>query len=148
MILIDTNLLLYAYDTSNPMHEPARQWQEETLSSGRAARFALVTLLAFVRIIADRRVFDRPLSVEEACAVVQSLLAVRSVRVIEPGEQHWQVLAGVASAGQASGPMVMDAHLAALALEHGAAVATTDRDFSRFEGLSFHNPLQVASEKR
>lgn len=141
MILVDANLLLYAYDTSNESHEPARRWLEETLSSGHPVRFALVTLLAFIRIASDRRVFERPLPIETACGVVSSWLDLPSVAVIAPGAHHWEVLARVTREGQATGPMVMDAHLAVLAIEHGATIATTDRDFARFEGLSFHNPL-------
>jgi hypothetical protein len=142
MILVDANVLLYAHDTRSPHHEPARAWLEAALCSGRAVRFALVSLLAFVRITSDRRVFERPLEPAEACTLVHSWLALPTVRVLEPGPRHWQVLAEMAAEGQATGPMVMDAHLAALAMEHGATVATTDRDFTRFEGLTIINPVR------
>lgn len=142
MILVDANVLLYAYDTESPQHETARIWLESELSSGRAVRFTLVTLLAFVRIASDRRVFMRPLAPPEACALVETWLALPSVRLLAPGPRSWRLLGELCDKGQATGPLVMDAHLAALALEHGATIATTDRDFHRFPGVSIVDPLQ------
>lgn len=141
MILVDANLLLYAYDLASPHHEAARRWLEDELSSGRPVRLALVTLLAFVRIATDRRVFANPLVAEEACEIAASWLDLPSVRLASPGPRSWQILGELCSEGQAAGPLVMDAHLAALAVEHGLAVATTDRDFTRFPDLTLINPL-------
>lgn len=142
MILVDANVLLYACDTDSPRHEGARIWLETELSSGRALRFALVTLLAFVRIASDRRVFMRPLAPLDACTLVETWLALPSVRLLEPGPRTWHLLGELCDQGQATGPLVMDAHLAALALEHGASIATTDRDFHRFPGVTIVDPLQ------
>jgi len=85
--------------------------------------------------------FREPLSVEEAVAVVVSWLAQPPVVVAEPTDRHWSVLNELAVAGQARGPLLMDAHLAALAVEHGATLCTTDRDFARFPRLRVHDPL-------
>ena len=145
MTLVDANLLLYAYDAGSPRHARARRWLTAELSSGRPIRLALVTLLAFVRLASDRRVFTRPLAASEACALVESWLERPNVRLLQPGPRTWQLLGRLAEEGQARGPLVMDAHLAALALEHGARIATTDRDFTRFPGLEIVNPLDPAS---
>ena len=141
MILIDANLLLYAYDPRAAEHERSRQWLEQTLSGSELVRFTSVTLWAFLRIATNPRVFEHPLTVAEALDAVTSWLAQPAAAVIEPGERHWDLLRDVASRGQATGPMVMDAVLAAVAIEHGATLYTTDRDFGRFPGLVCKNPL-------
>ena len=144
-MLVDANLLLYAYDSESPNHEPARNWLESMLSSGRAVRFALVTLLAFVRIASDRRIYTQPMSPAEACSLVEEWLALPNVRVLQPGPRTWRLLSRMCEEGQAKGAMVMDAHLAALALENGASIATTDRDFMRFPDLKLVNPVRPQS---
>lgn len=141
MILVDANLLLYAYDSTGPRHVQARSWLEATLDSDEQVGFSMVTLLAFVRIGSSPVVFDRPLSVGKAIDLVQGWLRLPNVSIAAPSGRHWAVLAKVADAGQARGPMIMDAHLAALAVEHGATLCTTDRDFARFPGLRFRDPL-------
>ena len=148
MTLVDANLLLYAYDAESPHHAPAHQWLAAELSSGRPVRLALLTLLAFVRIATDRRVFARPLSPGDACALIESWLDQPNVQLLEPGSRTWRLLGGICEEGQARGAMVMDAHLAALALEHGACIATTDRDFTRFRGVEILNPIDAADEDR
>ena len=141
MILVDANLLLYAYDSESPHHEPSRIWFETLLSSGQPVRFALATLLAFVRIASDRRIYTHPLSPGEACLLIESWLARPNVRILQPGARAWRHLGRMCEEGQARGAMVMDAHLAALAREHGASVATADRDFMRFPGIRIVNPI-------
>ncbi len=141
MILVDANLLLYAYNQDSPSHALARAWLQSEISSGRPVRLALVTLLAFVRIGTDSRVFIEPLSPAEACGIVESWLEAPNVQILAPGPRTWTHLAALCDQGQARGAMIMDAHLAALALEHGAAVASTDRDFNRFDGIRTINPL-------
>ncbi len=141
MILVDANLLLYAYDSESPHHAPARTWFEGVLSSGSAVRFALITLLAFVRIASDRRVYTCPLPPGDACSLVEEWLAMPNVRLLQPGPRAWRLLSVMCGDGQARGAMVMDAHLAALAIEHGASIATTDRDFTRFPDIELVNPV-------
>ena len=144
MILIDANLLLYAYDSESPHHEPSRIWFETLLSSGQPVRFALATLLAFVRIASDRRIYNYPLSPAEACSLIEGWLSLPNVRLLQPGPRTWRLLARMCEEGQAKGAMVMDAHLAALAMEHGASIATTDRDFMRFPDVRIVNPLAAS----
>ena len=145
MILIDANLLIYAYDASSPQHERARAWLEDVLSTSRPVRFAWMTILAFLRITTNHRAFATPLSTAEAVATVSTWLAQPAAGTVEPGEHHWKLMSALLPASQARGPLVMDAHLAALAIEYGAVLYTTDRDFSRFRDLTTINPLEVES---
>jgi toxin-antitoxin system PIN domain toxin len=143
VILVDANLLLYAYNERAPQHEQGRIWLEGALSGPDLVRFAWVTLWAFLRVSTNPRVFERPLSVPEAEAAVSSWLDQPAAGILEPGERHWDILRDVVRDGQAAGPLVMDAVLAAIAIEHGATVCTTDRDFSRFPRLKWTNPLDA-----
>src|SRR5688572_27269630 len=141
MILIDANLLLYAYDPAAAQHDASRVWLEATLSGSSLVRFSWPTLWAFLRIATNPRVFERPLSMTEAEHHVSSWLAQPSAGILEPGERHWEILQHLTREGQASGPLVTDAALAAIAIEHGATLCTTDRDFARFPGLTWTNPI-------
>jgi hypothetical protein len=141
MILVDANLLLHAHHPRSELHAASREWLESVLSGRRLVRFAWLTLWAFVRISTNPRAFARPLSAPEAEAIVTSWLEQPHVAILEPGERHWEILRQIVRDGQATGPLVMDAVLAAIAIEHGATLHTTDRDFSRFAGLDWINPL-------
>jgi toxin-antitoxin system PIN domain toxin len=141
MILVDANLLLYAYDPRADEHEAAKQWLEAVLSGSSLVRFAWLSLWAFLRISTNPRVFERPLTMVEAEVTVGEWLEQRVAGILEPGERHWEILRALARDGQTSGPLVMDAALAAIAIEHGATLCTTDRDFARFDGLKWENPI-------
>lgn len=141
MTLVDANLLLYVYDTRAVHHAASKRWLEALLSGRELVGFAWLTLWAFVRIATNPRVYEHPLSVEEAEAIVESWLARPVARILDPGERHWDTFRGLTRTGQCTGALVMDAVLAAIAIEHGATLATTDRDFSRFDGLSWRNPI-------
>ena len=143
MILVDANLLLYAYHPRADQHDKSRAWLESMLSNRELVRFAWLTLWAFLRIGTNPRAFDQPLTVSEAQAAISSWLAQPSASILEPGERHWDILSDVLRKGQTSGPLVMDAVLAAIAIEHGATICTTDRDFARFPGVKWMNPLAV-----
>jgi hypothetical protein len=141
MILVDANLLLHAYNPRSRDYDAARAWLENTLSGGDAVRFAWLTLWAFLRICTNPRVFEHPLTWAEAEAAVSSWLAQPVAGVLEPGDRHWEILHDLTRDGQTTGPLVMDAALSAMAIEHGATLCTTDRDFARFAGLRWVNPL-------
>lgn len=141
MILCDANLLLYAYDKSSPAHAKSRRWLQATLSGDEPVGLAGITLLAFLRISTNPRAVVHPLPLAEATALVSSWLEVPCVTVPAPGPRHWEIFGRVLRGAHATGPLVTDAHLAALALEHGALLASADRDFARFAGLRFLNPL-------
>ena len=142
MTLVDANLLLYAYDPRAAQHQASRTWLADALSGHELIGFAWMTLWAFLRISTNPRVFERPLAIDEAEALVEAWLARPMVRILEPGDRHWRILRDLTQSGQAKGALVMDAALAAIAIEHGATLATTDRDFSRFDGLAWRNPIQ------
>jgi uncharacterized protein len=141
MILIDANLLLYAYHPRAEQHIASRTWLEKVLAGPELVRFAWLTLWAFLRIGTSHRVFEHPLSAREAAGVVSSWLAAPAAGVLDPGERHWEILKELMEVGQTTGALVMDAVLAAIALEHGATLYTTDRDFMRFPKLRWTNPL-------
>ncbi|MGH9720999.1 MAG: TA system VapC family ribonuclease toxin [Bryobacteraceae bacterium] len=141
MTLTDANILLYAFDPSSAQHAKCRRWLEKACQGSELVLLCWPVILAFLRISTNPLVFETPLSMEEAAAVVTNLLEQPAVRVIQPGEDHWRILAGLLRTSQARGSLVMDAHLAALAMEHGATVCTTDRDFSRFEKLKVFSPV-------
>lgn len=142
MILVDANLLLYAHEADGgDRHEAARAWLERVLETEPDVRIGLAALLAFIRISTDHRVYAQPRTSAEAIGIVEALLARPNVTVASPGDRHWALLADVAASGRARGPLLMDAHLATLAIEHGATLATTDRDFTRFPGLRHVDPL-------
>ena len=143
MILIDANVLLYAYDASSPHYRPARAWLENTISKTESIGLSWMTLLAFIRIGTSRRPLEHPFSPSEVESIVSDWLGDPTFTMINPGERHWEILKSLMTKGQVHGPLIMDAHLAALAIEHGATLATSDRDFSRFPGLRTVNPLEL-----
>jgi len=141
MILTDANLLLYAYNRDAAEHAEARRWLEEQLSAPDLFCFSWQTITAFLRISTNARAFAHPLTTAEATEIVAAWLERPQAVILTPGERHWEIFSNLLLTGQAVGPLVMDAHLAALALEHGCQLATTDRDFARFPGLQTLNPL-------
>ena len=140
MILVDANVLLYAYHPRAEAHDRCRTWIEKAFSGDEPVAIAWVTVLAFVRISTSPRVFEQPLLAGEALAAVASWLERSSVSVLEAGEACWEIFRELVVDAQVTGPLVMDAFLAALALENGATLATTDRDFTRFPKLKLVNP--------
>ena len=140
MILVDANILLYAYDSESPHHEGSRVWLERTLNGEDDVRFALTTILAFLRISTDPRIHASPLTSTEAVSIVEGLLGLANVSIANPSGRHWHSLRGLAAEAGARGPLMMDAHLATLAIEHGARLATNDRDFRRFQGVKLVDP--------
>lgn len=146
MKLVDANLLIYAYDASSPRHEPARTWLEERLSGAETFAFAWVVLLAYIRLVTSPRAFASPLEPGEALAHVDAWLAQPCVTVLHPGDRHVALLRELLEPIGTAGNHTTDAHLAALAIEHGAELCTADAGFSRFPGLAWSNPLAPPSD--
>jgi len=141
LILVDANILLYAEDSLQSRHQQARAWWDGQLSGSGVVCLCWTVLSAFIRIGTNPRVFEHPLSLEQALARVQSWLDQPCTRVVRPTERHWTVFKQVLTDGQAVANLVTDAHLAALAIEHGCVLASTDSDFARFPKLKWRNPL-------
>jgi hypothetical protein len=142
VILVDANLLLYAYNSSSDHHQASREWLEAALSGEERIGLSWTVLLAFLRLATTPRVFQEPLSMTEASAIVSDWLARPNVAVVYPTERHWEVLSSLLAVTRTRGKDVTGAHLAALALEHGGTFCTTDRDFARFPGLKTLDPLE------
>jgi toxin-antitoxin system PIN domain toxin len=141
VIVPDVNLLIHAHNSDSPLHVAARAWWEDLLSSTRPVGLAWVAVLGFVRIATHRQVLERPLPVAAACAAARSWLVQPYVSVLHPGERHAEILFGLLEALGTAGNLTTDAHLAAVAIEHQAELHSTDRDFGRFPGLRWENPL-------
>jgi toxin-antitoxin system PIN domain toxin len=141
VILVDANVLIYAVDADLPHHTLARRWLERTLSSATEVGLPWTVILAFVRITTHAAVMRKPLAPEAALAYVDDWLAQPYVTAVVPGEHHWAILKTLLEATGSAGNLTSDAHLAALAIEHNAAVCSTDNDFRRFPGVRLINPI-------
>ena len=131
----DVNLLLHAVNADSPQHKTARAWLEAAFARPAGIGFAWPALLGFLRLATRAGIFAQPLALEDALGVVDSWLHHPAARVIAPTERHAALLSGLLVAAGRGGNLVSDAHLAALAIEHGAELGTFDRDFERFAGL-------------
>lgn len=140
-MLLDANVLLYAVSRRAPEHDRARAWLEAQLSGPRRVGMPWESLTAFLRIATHPRVVRPPLMPEDAWRLVDEWLAVPVVWVPTPTEDHAAVLGALVRKYRVTGNLVPDAHLAALALEHGMEVASTDTDFARFSEIRWLNPL-------
>lgn len=141
MIVPDLNLLVYAYNEDAPRHDAAKAWWEDSLSGTRPVGLAWVVLLGFVRLMSNRRVLLDPMTAAEAVDHSKSWLARPNARILLPGPGHLDRLGGLLTEAAATGDLVTDAHLAALAIEHHAELHSNDNDFARFSGLRWRNPI-------
>jgi uncharacterized protein len=141
VILVDANLLIYAHVASSPHHRRAQAWLDEQL--GGVARVGLpwMCLLAFLRIVTNPRIYPRAESISDAWQQVVEWLGLETVWIPPPTDRHAQVLKELLDASGAHGNLVYDAHLAALAIEHGLVLCSADTDFARFPRLRWHDPL-------
>lgn len=142
MKLLDVNLFLYAVDEASPRYEPAHAWVQETLSGSETVALSWTTLVGFVRLSTRANLFEQPLQVEEALDLVDGWLAQSCTTVVHPTERHAAVLRELLMPLGTAGNLTTDAHLAALAIEHGALLCSCDADFSRFPGLRWIDPLR------
>lgn len=142
MKLVDLNLLLYAVDETAPNHAPAKDWVEEVMSGSETLALAWSVLLGFVRLSTRAAVFEHPLRVDEALDLVDGWLAQPASTVVHPTERHGLILRSLLEPLGTAGNLTTDAHLAALAIEHGAELCSCDADFSRFSGVHWTDPLR------
>ncbi|MGB8932098.1 MAG: type II toxin-antitoxin system VapC family toxin [Anaeromyxobacteraceae bacterium] len=141
MIIVDANLLVYAHVSSLAQHARARAWLDDRLSGSAPVGLPWESALAFVRLVSNPRVFERPLTVAEGWAQVEDWLSCPPVWIPCPTERHAELLGGLLRAPGLRANHVPDAHLAALAVEHGLTVCSTDGDFARFAGVRWQNPI-------
>lgn len=141
MILVDVNLLLYAVSADTPHHETARRWLDDQLNGTAKVGLPWSSLLAFVRLISNRRLFPTPMPVPEAWRIVEAWLSQENVWIPAPTAKHRAVLGELMLREVTRHELVPDAHLAALAIEHGLVLCSADQDFARFRQLQWRNPL-------
>jgi toxin-antitoxin system PIN domain toxin len=144
VIVIDLNILLCAINRDSKNHRAAKAWLEEALSGEESVALPWVVVLGFIRLTTNPRVFPNSLNVDEAIAIVDSWFDQPSVIALPPGDGHWPILRELLSTAGAAANLASDAHLAALAIEHGAELCSTDADFNRFRTLRWRNPLLPA----
>ncbi len=142
MIVPDLNLLIYATNRDSPRHAASRTWWEDTLSADIPVGVPWIVTLGFLRLTTNAGVFPQPLKVEASLSIVSTWFTAPCVRMLEPTERHWGILRDLLVTLGAAGNLTTDAHLAALAIEHGATLFSTDNDFARFPKLNWRNPLE------
>ncbi len=141
MILIDVNLLIYAVNEDAAPHRKAKTWLEKTLTGAETVGLCWSVLLAFFRLTTRSGIFRKPLSVSAALDLVDAWLTVETVVLVESTHQHSRILRALLTPLGTGGNLTSDAHLAALAIEHGAELYSSDGDFARFARLRWRNPL-------
>lgn len=142
MILVDANLLIYAALRESPQHDVAAKWLESQFRAGYRVGLPWMSLVAFLRIATNPKICQVPVSIGAAMGVVEAWLGMPNAWVPGPGERHARIFAELLRSVNAQGNLVPDAHLAAIAIEHGLELCTADGDFARFEGLRWKNPLR------
>ena len=142
MTLIDLTLLMAAVNTRAPKHKLARAWWEEQLSGDKEIGLTWLVILGFIRLTTHPKIMPTPLLLADAVAIVDAWLARPNVKVMQVTGQHWNILQNMLYAVGHGTALTMDAHLACLAIEHDAEIATADEDFSHFPGLKWRNPLK------
>lgn len=143
MKLPDVNLLIYALDESSPRHDQAHPWVQELFSGSGTVALSWTVMLGFVRLTTRPQVMQAPLTADEALDIVDGWLACPNVVVVHPTDRHAAVLRELLGPLGTAGNLTTDAHLAALAIEHGAELCSCDADFSRFPGLRWRDPLRA-----
>jgi uncharacterized protein len=141
MQLADVNVLINAFRREAPEHERYRAWVEQLIGGDRRYAVSPLVLSAVVRILTDRRIYDRPETLETALGYADFLQNQPLCVAIHPGPRHWQIFSRLCADGDIRGGMVSDAYLAALAIEHGCEWVTGDKHFARFPGLRWRHPL-------
>ncbi len=148
MRVVDANVLLYAVNTDAAEHSTARSWVEERLSGNEAVGFAWIVFLAFLRTATRGGIFATPLTPARAFEYVEEWLAQPAAAVLHPTPRHLAVLRGLLEPLGTAGNLTTDAHLAALAVQHGADLVSFDRDFGRFPGLRWRHPAEDLTAAR
>ena len=142
MILVDVNVLVYAHRVDTDRHAEYKAWLEDLWAERSAHAVSEMVLSSFLRITTHHRVFDPPTPFDRALAFVDQVRSRPNAVIIAPGARHWEIFTDLCRKSEAAGNLVPDAYLAALAIESGSELITTDRDFTRFRGLRSRHPLE------
>jgi uncharacterized protein len=140
LVVVDANVLLCAVDTASTHHEQSRSWLDTSLEGAEAVGLAWIALLAFIRIGTNPAILPTPMTVDEATAQVEGWLGAPAAVVAQPTARHAGLLRGLLRESGTAGNLTTDAHLAALAIEHGAEIVSYDRDLARFAGVRHRLP--------
>jgi toxin-antitoxin system PIN domain toxin len=140
--IVDVNVLLYAYQADSPQHQAAASWLQNLFAGEDVIALSWITLWAFVRIGTNPRAWPSAIPITRVFEIIRGWLAEPGVVIVHPGPRHAELFERLVTEARAGGSLVSDAALAALALENGAVLASTDRDFSRFTDLRWVNPVQ------
>jgi toxin-antitoxin system PIN domain toxin len=142
LIAPDANLLIYSYNPVAPQHERSRKWMQDVFSSSEPVGIPILSVHAFLRFVTHPNHLRQPASFAEAAATIDSWLALPHVRILYPGYRHWGLMKQLSEQARIRGAQITDAAIAAIAIEYGAVVHSNDRDFARFPGLRWVNPLE------
>ena len=144
MVLIDVNVLVYAYREASPEHSSCLRWLEACVNSDQPFALADIILSGFLRIATHPKIFSPPSPLAPALGFVEALRQQPNCLTASPGVRHWDIFTRLCRAVNAKGNLIPDAYIAALAIEAGCEFVTTDRAFSRFPGLRWRHPINSA----
>lgn len=147
MILVDANVLLYAEDESSEHHKIAKAWWDQKLSETLPLCLCWPTINAYLRIATNPRVYQNPLTIDQATKRVESWMKQPCLRLVQPTPSHWKIFQKMMKEGQAKANLVPDAHIATIAIENGCVLYSFDNDFSRFPDLKWKNPLRATGNR-
>ena len=142
MKIVDLNVLLYVVNENAPHHQALLNWWEEAVNGDESMGLSWIVLLGFLRIATNPKIFPHPLEPATALGKIHTWLSLANAFVVREKAEHWEVLRTLLVETGTAGNLTTDAHLATLAISHGAVLVSCDRDFARFRGLRWENPLE------
>jgi uncharacterized protein len=148
VFLVDVNLLIYSWDLGSPHHEATRSWLDTKLNETPRVALPWESTLGFIRVVTNPRIYERPETISRAWRQVEEWLSCRNVWIPHASDEHEVVLGALLRNLGGGSTLIPDAHLAALAIEHGLILCSSDGDFARFAGLRWMNPLVEKQKSR